>query len=89
MARLLQQNPIRTDYQRHLEDIVAGYNKEKDRLTIEATFTALLRMVQELNEDARAIREGLDEELLEIFDLLKAEDVYRHIYRAYPTAPSP
>jgi len=161
LRRLLAQNPLRTDFQKHYEEIVAQYNREKDRLTIEKTFEALLKLVDALDEEERrAIREGLDEESLALFDLLKkpdpkatdiqkikkvasgllatlkaeklkidhwrdkessrdavriairdflwsdktglpvsaytenevgvkAEDVFRHVYRAYPTVPSP
>lgn len=161
LKRLLEQNPLRTDFQKYYEEIVAEYNREKDRLTIERTFEALLKLVQELDEEEnRAMREGLDEESLAIFDLLrkpeltaaevkrikevavellktlkeeklkidhwrdkessrdavriaikdflwseetglpvdsyseddvntKTEDVFRHVYRVYPTVPSP
>jgi len=161
LQRLMEQNPLRTDFQRHYEDIVVEYNREKDRVTIERTFEALIRFFNELDEEeSRAVREGLDEESLAIFDLLKkrnlnssdikrikavavellarlkaeklridhwrdkestrdavriairdflwredtglpvssytedevnakAEEVFRHIYRAYPTIPSP
>jgi len=161
LQRLLEQNPLRTDFQRHYEKIVTEYNREKDRVTIEKTFEALLKFVQELDEEeSRAVREGLDEESLAVFDLLKkpelsaadikrikdvavgllqtlkaeklkidqwrdkestrdavrvairdflwsdktglpvdtyteeevgsiAEEVFRHVYRAYPTVPSP
>ncbi len=161
LLRLLQQNPLRTDFQQHYENIVSEYNREKDRVTIEQTFEALFKLVQELDEEEhRAVREGLDEESLAIFDLLKkpdlksadiqriktvaaelvdrlkeeklridhwrdkettrdavritihdylwsdetglpidtyneddvndkAEDIFRHVYRAYPTLPSP
>ncbi len=161
LQRLLQQNPLRTDFQQHYEQIVSEYNREKDRVTIEQSFEALFKLVQELDEEeSRAVREGLDEESLAIFDLLKkpelssaeikrvkavatqllerlkteklqvdhwrdkestrdavrvtirdylwdentglpveafaeddvelkAEEVFRHIYRAYPTVPSP
>jgi type I restriction enzyme, R subunit len=55
---------------------VADYNREKDRLTIEQTFEALLKLVMDLNgEETRAMREGLDEESLAIFDLLKKPDL--------------
>ncbi|MCP4696344.1 MAG: type I restriction endonuclease subunit R [Gammaproteobacteria bacterium] len=71
LQRLLQQNPLRTDFQQHYEKIVAEYNREKDRVTIEQTFEALLKLVQELDaEEGRAMREGLDEESQAIFDLL-------------------
>ena len=72
LQRLLAQNPLRTDFQRHYEEIIAEYNREKDRVSVEKTFEALLQFVQELDEeDSRAVREGLDEESLAIFDLLK------------------
>lgn len=76
LQRLLLQNPLRTDFQRHYEDIVAEYNREKDRVTIEKSFEAFLKLVQELDEeDTRAVREGLDEESLAIFDLLKKPEL--------------
>jgi len=161
LLRLLQQNPLRTNFQQHYEQIVSEYNREKDRVTIEQTFEALFQLDQSFDdEERRAVREGLDEESLAIFDLLrkpnlnafeikrikavamqllerlkeeklrvdqwrdkestrdavriairnflwsdetglpvdsyteadvdvKSEDVFRHIYRAYPTLPSP
>ncbi len=76
MQRLLKQNPLRTDFQQRYEEIVAAYNREKDRVTIEQTFDAALKLVQELDEEeSRAVREGLDEESLAIFDLLKKPDL--------------
>ena len=49
---------------------MAEYDREKDRVTIERTFEALLKLVQELNEEeSRAVREGPDEESLAVFDL--------------------
>ena len=72
LHRLLRQNPLRTDFQQHYEAIVADYNREKERVTVERTFEALLRLVKELDdEERRAVREGLDEESLAVFDLLK------------------
>jgi type I restriction enzyme R subunit len=73
---LLERNPLRTDFQRHYEEIVADYNREKDRLTIEKTFEDLLKFMQGLGEEeTRHIREGLDEESLTVFDLLKKPDL--------------
>src|SRR5690606_32434132 len=52
--------------------------KEKDRVTIEATFEALLKLVDELSEEEqRAIKEGLSEECLALFDLLQQPDLKR------------
>ncbi len=76
LKRLLEQNPMRTDFQRHYEEIVAEYNKEKDRVAIEETFEKLLRFERGLaEEEKRAVREGLDEESLAVFDLLKKDDL--------------
>jgi type I restriction enzyme, R subunit len=76
LKRLLEKNPLRTNFQRHYEEIVAEYNREKDRVTIEKTFEDLLFYYNELDEEeSRAVREGLDEESLAIFDLLKKQDL--------------
>jgi type I restriction enzyme, R subunit len=76
LQRLLQRNPLRTDFQRHYDKIVAQYNREKDRLTIEQTFEDLMRFQQNMTaEESRAFREGLDEESLAIFDLLNKPDL--------------
>jgi type I restriction enzyme, R subunit len=76
LERMLRENPTRTNFQAHYEEIVAAYNREKDRATIEATFEALLRLVAALDEEeSRAIREGLDGEALTLFDLLKKPEL--------------
>ena len=76
LRRMMQQNPLRTDFQQHYEKIVADYNMEKDRATIEQTFEELLRLVEDLGEEEnRAIREGLNEDSLALYDLLKKPDL--------------
>jgi type I restriction enzyme R subunit len=71
LRRLIAQNPLRTNFQEHYDQIVREYNQEKDRVTIERTFEELLRFVGELDEEqTRAIREGLDQESLALYDLL-------------------
>lgn len=73
---MMEQNPLRTDFQERYEEIVAEYNAEKDRVVIEQTFEALLNLVESLDEEeTRATREGLDEESLAIFDLLKKPEL--------------
>ena len=90
LRRLLKQNPLRTDFQQHYEAIVAEYNREKDRVAIERTFEALFTLVQELDEEeSRAVREGLDEETLAVFDLLKKGELNAaHIKRIKAVAVS-
>lgn len=74
LAEMLARNPMRMDYQRKYEDIVADYNREKDRTTIEETFRRLIELVNSLDEEQmRAAREGLGEEELALFDLLQRE----------------
>lgn len=76
LQRMLQQNPLRTDFQQHYEKIVEEYNREKDRATVERTFEALLKLAEGLDEEAqRAVREGLDENALALFDLLAKPDI--------------
>lgn len=76
LQRLLKLNSLRTDFQQHYEKIVAEYNSEKDRLTIEKTFEALMDLVKSMNaEESRAAKEGLNKESLVIFDLLKKDDL--------------
>ena len=76
LLRLMMQNPTRTDFQKHYEEIVSDYNSEKDRVTIEATFDALLKLVEDLTEEEqRAVKEGLSEESLALFDLLLKPDL--------------
>ncbi len=74
LADMLALNPSRMDYQRKYEDIVADYNREKDRTTIEETFRRLIELVNSLDEEQkRATREGLEEDELALFDLLLKE----------------
>jgi type I restriction enzyme R subunit len=78
LERMLRENPTRTNFQAHYEEIVAAYNGEKDRVTIEATFESLLKFVASLDdEESRAMREGLDAETLTLFDLLKKPDLMK------------
>jgi len=76
LQRMISENPTRTDFQKHYEDIVKAYNQEKDRATIEKTFEDLLKFYQNLDEEEdRAVREGLTSETLAIYDLLKKPDL--------------
>jgi type I restriction enzyme R subunit len=75
LADMLKDNPLRTDFQQHYQDLIKEYNKEKDRLTIEKTFEELMKFYDDLNrEEKRHVREELpDQESLFIFDLLKKD----------------
>ena len=74
LAEMLKRNPQRMDYYKRYQEIIADYNREKDRATIEETFTKLADLVGSLDkEQRRAAEEGLDEEELAVFDLLKKD----------------
>jgi len=72
LAAMLAKNPQRMDYYKKYQEIVADYNKEKDRVTIEETFARLVDLAKSLDEEQkRAVKEGLSEDELAIFDLLE------------------
>jgi type I restriction enzyme, R subunit len=74
LADMLARNPMRMDYQIKYEEIVAAYNAEKDRTSIEEMFRRLVELVASLDqEQKRAAREGLAEDELAIFDLLQKD----------------
>ena len=76
LAEMLARNPSRMDYQQKYEEIVADYNREKDRVTIEETFRRLTELMDELDaEQRRAVEEGLNEDELALFDLLNKDDL--------------
>lgn len=76
LSRMIQQNPLRMDFQRRYEEIIEEYNREKDWATMEKTCEELLKFVSALGkESTRALREGLDEETVALFDLLVKTDL--------------
>ena len=76
LTKMLEQNPERMDYQKKYQEIIADYNRDKDRTTVEDTFAKLLELANSLDEEQqRAVREGLTEEQLAVFDLIKTEGI--------------
>jgi type I restriction enzyme R subunit len=76
LAQMVAQNPLRMDYYRKYSEIVADYNREKDRVTIEDTFARLVDFANGLSvEQRRAAEEGLTEDELAVFDLLKKDNL--------------
>jgi len=71
LAQMLARNPMRMDYYKKYQEIIADYNREKDRATVEATFAQLLALAASLDtEQRRAAEEGLTDDELALFDLL-------------------
>jgi type I restriction enzyme R subunit len=76
LAQMLNRNPMRMDYYKKYQEIIADYNREKDRTTVEDTFARLVTLASSLNEEQkRAIEEGLSENELALFDLLFKEAI--------------
>jgi type I restriction enzyme R subunit len=72
LAQMLGLNPERMDYYKKYQEIIADYNKDKDRISIEETFARLMDFMNSLDaEQRRAAKEGLSEEELALFDLFQ------------------
>lgn len=71
LNRMIQQNPLRADFQQRYRDIIDDYNKGKNEEELFETFRKLIEFVDSLTEDeAKTLKEGLTEEQRAIFDLL-------------------
>jgi type I restriction enzyme R subunit len=76
LRQMLARNPLRMDYYKRYQEIIADYNREKDRVTLEDTFARLVEFTASLDaEDRRAAQEGLSEGELALFDLLFKESI--------------
>lgn len=72
LAEMLAQNSTRVDFIQRLQSVIDAYNS--GATATENYFDELTSFAQELKEEAeRHIREGLTEDELEIFDLLKKD----------------
>jgi type I restriction enzyme R subunit len=73
---MLAQNSRRMDYYKRYMEIVADYNREKDRVTVEETFARLVKLAADLDhEQQRAAREGMTEDELSLFDMLYRDTI--------------
>ena len=76
LAQMLARNPMRMDYYKKYQEIIADYNREKDRATVEATFARLVALAASLDaEQRRAAEEGLSDDELALFDLLFKDNI--------------
>ena len=76
LEQMLAGNPMRMDYYKRYSEIIADYNRDKDRVTIEETFARLVELVKRLDaEDRRAAEEGLSENEYALFCLLQKENI--------------
>ena len=76
LQQMLGRNPFTMDYYRRYLEIVAQYNREKDRVTVEQTFAELVRLANSLDaEQRRAAEEGLSDDEYVLFQLLFRESL--------------
>lgn len=74
LRQMLNRNTTRASFAQKLQEIIDRYNAGSS--TNEGYFDELMEFVEKLREEEmRAAREGLTETELEIFDLLKKEDL--------------
>ena len=76
LAQMLAINPLRMNYEKKYQEIIADYNQDKDRATVEDTFKKMMDLALSLDaEQRRAVEEGLSEEQLALFDLVQRGDL--------------
>ena len=76
LKAMLARNPKAMDYYKRYQIIVADYNREKDRATVEATFAKLFDLTKDLDaEERRAVEEGLTDDELALFDLVLSDKI--------------
>lgn len=77
LDKLLFANPQRIDYYERYQQIIADYNSEQNRATIEKTFMDLMTLASSMDqEEQRYVREGFSsDEELSLYDLLFSENL--------------
>lgn len=74
LKQMVKENPLRLEFYEKYKEIIEEYNNGKDINATKKAFDDLTDFLNNLSkEDSRAMREGLDEETLAIFDLLKKD----------------
>ena len=80
---MLARNPARMDYSGEYEEIIADYNREKDRATIEETFAKLVELADRPRCRAKArCRGGLERRRVGSLNLLFKENISKTERRA-------
>ena len=74
LKQMVKENPLRLEFYEKYKEIINEYNNGKDINATKKAFDDLTDFLNNLSqEDSRAMREGLDQETLAIFDLLKKD----------------
>jgi type I restriction enzyme R subunit len=76
LQQMLARNPMQMDFYKKYQEIIADYNREKDRVTVEETFARLVELAHSLDaEQRRAAEEGLSEDEYVLFQMLFKEHI--------------
>jgi type I restriction enzyme, R subunit len=76
LQQMLARNPMQMDYYKKYQEIIADYNREKDRVTVEETFARLVELAHSLDaEQRRAAEEGLSEDEYALFQMLFKDNI--------------
>ena len=76
LKRMLDKNPLRLEFYDKYQKIIEEYNNGKDADAIRKAFEDLVKFINEMNEEEhRSAKEGLDEETLAIYDLLRKDSL--------------
>ena len=76
LQQMVEQNPTRMEFYDRYQKIIEDYNNGKDLQAVQKAFDELDEFLEDLTEEeSRAIAEGLDNETLAIFDLLRKPDL--------------
>jgi type I restriction enzyme R subunit len=76
LQQMLAHNPMRMDYYKKYQEIIADYNREKDRVTVEETFARLVELAHSLDaEQRRAAEEGLSDDEYALFQMLFKDNI--------------
>jgi len=77
ITNMMKDNPSRINFYLKYQEIIAAYNSEQNRATIEKTFMELMKLAQSLDEEEkRYVREGFEsDEELSLYDMLFSDNL--------------
>ena len=79
LKRMMAQNPLRLEFYDKYQEIIKEYNYGKDAEAVRIAFDKLAKLINEMNEEEyRSAKEGLDEETLAIYDLLRKDSLTKN-----------
>lgn len=77
IENMMKDNPSRINFYLKYQEIIAAYNSEQNRASIEKTFMELMKLAQSLDEEEkRYVREGFEsDEELSLYDMLFSDNL--------------